>query len=154
MGKHIRNSTKAVILRDNAVLVIRKMVGDAGYAVLPGGGQNKDEILTDALKRECLEEIGCEVNVGELLFVREYLSDHHEFANEDPHIHQVEFFFACAAPADYIPMHGSAPDPGQVEVCWADVAALDAIGLYPKALRSLLRDLSQQPHPIYLGDVN
>ena len=94
MSKHVRNSVKAVIIRDGRLLVVRKSDTSAGYSVLPGGGQHKGETLPEALIRECAEEIGAPVTVGKLLFIREYRSDRHEFANLRPKVHQVEFCFA------------------------------------------------------------
>ena len=56
--KKVRNSAKAVIIRDNKLLVLIKRDQDGPYAVLPGGGQRWGETLPDALMRECQEEIG------------------------------------------------------------------------------------------------
>ena len=154
MSKHVRNSVKAVIIRDGRLLVIRKSDTSAGYYVLPGGGQHKGETLPEALIRECAEEIGAPVTVGKLLFIREYRSDRHEFANLRPKVHQVEFCFACQLPVEYSPANGSSPDSGQVEVLWVGLSELTQAGLYPKVLRQILPQLGTQPPPVYLGDVN
>jgi ADP-ribose pyrophosphatase YjhB (NUDIX family) len=43
------------------------------YHKLPGGGVEKDESLVEALKRETMEEIGCNIdNIKELASVEEY----------------------------------------------------------------------------------
>ncbi len=154
MTHHIRNSAKAIIIQNGCLLVIRKSSLSDSYAVLPGGGQKKFETLPQALKRECLEEINAKVEVGELRFLREYLSDRHEFADEDRHVHQVEFFFSCSLKAPYRPSQGQAPDPGQQEVIWVPLDELEQVNLYPKAVIPLLRDHGQSGQPIYLSDVN
>lgn len=154
MKKHIRNSVKAVIIREGKILVLRKQDGVSSYAVLPGGGQKKGEQLPIALIRECQEEINAPVVVGELLFVRDYIADNHEFAEFSDHLHQVEFYFACTLPEHYQPSAGSRPDPGQFEVCWVPLNQLNQIGLYPRQLCRFLSALDDPTRPIYLGDVN
>jgi len=59
-----RAAVRAVVLDgDNKVALIN--VTKLGYYKLPGGGVEEGESMQEALKRECLEEIGCDVNVGE-----------------------------------------------------------------------------------------
>lgn len=154
MKNRIRNSAKAIIFRNNRLLVIRKSSSQGGYAVVPGGGQKKSETLAQAVQRECFEEINVKVSVGELLFIREYFSDNHEFADEISHVHQVEFFFACSLKGKDAPCQGLSPDPGQVEVVWVPLDELDSVNLYPKTIIPLLQSGLQAGHPIYLGDVN
>ena len=154
MTKRIRNSAKAIIIQDKCLLVIRKTSSEGGYAVVPGGGQKKSETLAQALKRECLEEINSKVKVGELVFLREYFSDNHEFADEETHVHQVEFYFACSIKDDNVPCQGSLPDRGQVEIVWVPIDKLDSVNLYPKAIIPILQSGLPDGHPIYLGDVN
>ena len=152
--KKVRNSAKAVIIRDGKLLVIIKRDQDGPYAVLPGGGQEWGETLPDALARECQEEIGAEVKVRKLLFIREYRSDRHEFAETSPDVHQVEFYFKCKVSKHYEPTQGHLPDNGQVEVRWVPLDKLDDIHLYPRTICSVLPDLKHSLYPFYLGDCN
>jgi len=152
--KRVRNSAKAVIIRDGKLLVLIKRDQVSTYAVLPGGGQTWGETLADALVRECQEEIGAKVRVGKLLFIREYRSAQHEFAELNSDIHQVEFYFKCKLSKDYHPAQGSLPDPGQEEVRWVALDELDAAHLYPRVICPLLADLKHADFPIYLGDCN
>lgn len=154
MKKRTRNSAKAVIIRGSKLLVIRKKNNGSSYAVLPGGGQKKGELLHRAFKRECLEEVNAKVKVGQLLFVREYLSAKHEFADQSQHSHQVEFFFEAFVPKHYKPALGDVPDPNQIEAVWVDLKKLEEINFYPKALIPLLQTGLKESHSVYLGDVN
>lgn len=56
------------------------------YHKLPGGGMEKGENIIDSLKREVMEEIGCEVdNIKELGIIEEY--------RERFKLHQVSYCF-------------------------------------------------------------
>lgn len=154
MKKHIRNSVKAIIIENGKLLVLSKKDGEGIYRVLPGGGQKKNETLPQSLQRECLEEIGAEVQIGDLFFVRDYISEHHEFWNPEQPIHQVEFFFECHLPENYIPGAGISPDPGQYAVSWVGLDELRNAHLYPRALAKWLCRLNDPERPVYLGDVN
>lgn len=151
--KPIRNSAKAVIVQDGRLLVIRleDQYGDA--YVFPGGGQEKGEELKDAVARECLEEIGQAVDVGELLHIREYIGKNHEFAEWDADVHQVEFYFECRLidPKATI-FEGSNPDDHQVAVEWIPLEELSKVRLYPKTIGELLQNKNSSR--IYLGDLN
>ena len=68
----IRRAARAVVLdADNQVglLYVKKY----NYHKLPGGGLEGNENIDEALKRECLEEIGCQIEVdGEVGEIIEY----------------------------------------------------------------------------------
>ena len=80
MKKKVRVSVKALIMEEGQVLCNKYQKNGHVYYGLPGGGQNLGEPLPIALKRECLEEISTEVEVGRLRFVRDYIAQNHEFA--------------------------------------------------------------------------
>jgi UDP-glucose 4-epimerase len=126
------------------MLAIRKCDGD--YFIAPGGGQHERESLHDALVRECREELGTSVEIGERLFVRDYIARNHEFAAVDD-AHALELMFACRVPDDYEPRNGDEIDTGQLGVAWIDPATAR---IYPAALRAAIATGSRG----YLGDVN
>jgi len=151
--KPIRNSAKAVIIQNGRLLVI-KLEDQYGTAyVFPGGGQEKGEELKDAVARECLEEIGQAVTVGELLHIREYIGKNHEFAKWDEDVHQVEFYFKCHLNnPEASEFAGSNPDDHQVAVEWIPLEDLPQVRLYPKTIGEML--LRPEEARIYLGDLN
>jgi ADP-ribose pyrophosphatase YjhB (NUDIX family) len=153
----IRVSAKAVIVSEGRALLCRNVDDGGDWYCLPGGGQRHGETLVEAVRRECLEEIGTFVKVGRLLFVRDYVARHHEFAATDPHAHQVELMFECAVPAGYVAGGGATPDSWQAGVEWVALSALAGLRMYPSALRELLPRLAAGElieAPVYLGDVN
>jgi 8-oxo-dGTP pyrophosphatase MutT (NUDIX family) len=57
---------RAIIIVDDSILLIHRIKGGLEYWVFPGGGvEESDQSPKHALQRECLEEIGIEVLVGD-----------------------------------------------------------------------------------------
>jgi 8-oxo-dGTP diphosphatase len=150
--KPVRVAAKAVIRQDGRLLVT-KNVDDEGYwYILPGGGQEPGETLHEALARECREEIDVDVDVHELLCVREYIGRHHEFAEQEGDVHALELMFACTIRDGQVPHNGAVPDTLQVGVEWLELDELDRYRLYPQALKAFLATTGLRT--VYLGDVN
>lgn len=151
--KPIRNSAKAIIIENGKVLLTKNTDTSGYFYLFPGGGQEPGEELRESVIRECIEEIGKEINVGQLVYVRGYIGKNHEFAEWDYDLHQVEFYFKCALKSnDGLIGNGDNPDSNQVAVEWVNLDKLDTIRLYPKTLAKKIKD--NLLTPIYLGDVN
>ena len=150
----IRNAAKAIIIRDACLLLVRYRDENGDWYILPGGGQKHGEGLREALQRECQEEIGTGVQIGELSIVREYIGGNHEFAERDGAMHQVDFMFECGIDPLYTPADGTAPDTGQTGVEWVPISDLENRRLYPQALSSVLKNGVSDPRCSYMGDVN
>jgi 8-oxo-dGTP diphosphatase len=148
----IRNTVRALIIRDESVLVVEKADARGLRYLLPGGGQRHGETLLDAVRRECLEEIGTHVAVSELAFVRDYLSWNHSAGDPDKDFQVVEFVFRCSVPRDYRPQAGSKPDSGQTSTKWIALGDLSNVRFLPRDL--IERIQSSSLTPLYLGDVN
>src|SRR5438045_1622965 len=133
MKTNMRNSAKAIIVRDGRLLVtVNRHDNGEEFYILPGGGQNFGETLHETLQRECLEEIGVNVDIRDLAFIREYIGKHHEFAHFDGHVHQVEFMFLCTLKkeAPFV-RQGALPDPKQSGVKWLLLTELETAPFYP-----------------------
>jgi len=152
---NIRNSAKAIIIEDDKILLTCNADTQGIFYLLPGGGQLHGESLDEALVRECMEEAGVLVSVGDLLLVRDYISDNHEFAEQDDDIHQVEFMFRCRIAEGDIHV-GKVPDDWQTDVEWVDVNKLHDTRLFPAAIMELVQRIArgERPDTCYLGDVN
>lgn len=149
----VRVSVRGVIIRDGQLLVTRNRDAWGDYYLLPGGGQHPGETMDSALQRECMEEIGVTVQVGDLLYVREYIGRNHEFAEWDADVHQVELMFSCTLAGDIAPALGSSPDANQVSVVWLGLDELGSCRLYPAVLKELIPQ-TRKGGCVYLGDVN
>jgi 8-oxo-dGTP diphosphatase len=145
----VRSSVKAIVIRDDALLVLRCRDDDGDRFILPGGGQEVGETVHEALHRECLEELGCSVTIGRMRFIRDYIARHHEFADVDGDAQQVELMFECALESE--PDVATVADKAQVGHTWLGVADLSTHRLYP---RSLAAHLGRRPRSeaVYLGD--
>lgn len=68
----IRHAARAIVF-DQGKNIALLYVSKHSYHKLPGGGVEGEENISEALARECLEEIGCQVEVfGELGEIIEY----------------------------------------------------------------------------------
>ncbi|MBM7692728.1 ADP-ribose pyrophosphatase YjhB (NUDIX family) [Peribacillus deserti] len=152
---NIRNSVKAVIIDQGKVLLTKNQDREGIFYLFPGGGQEHGETFHETLVRECIEEIGQPVKIGELLFIREYIGKTHEHAKYDSEVHQVEYYFACELMELNRDQIGTAPDPGQIGTEWAALTNIMNYRVYPQAMRQNIIDVySGRKSPIYLGNIN
>lgn len=148
----IRNAAKALILRDRTVLLQLCRIDGRVVHLLPGGTQEFGESLADTVRREVLEETGLRVDVGEPVWVREFIARNHLPGDDDQ---SVEIFFRCTPEAGAEPGRGSLPDTAQIGVRWVPFDELPAITMWPEAVRRRLIAWDKDGHPLtpaYLGD--
>jgi len=151
----VRNSVKAIIL-DGEKILLTKNQDDEGYFYLcPGGGQEHGETFHTTLIRECIEEIGLNIDIKELLHIREYIGKNHEYAEFDFDVHQIEYYFLCQLSRTETPIKPTNPDNHQVGVEWIRIEDLLNYRLYPKELKKyIIGYLNGENSPVYLGDIN
>ncbi len=145
----IRNAVRAVIVREGKILLLHKRDDVKGDRfALPGGAQELGETLRQALSRECLEEIGTDVVIRDLMHVADCFKPRETVPPSTRH--KVELLFACDVPADYRPHNGHHPDKHQVGVVWLPLERLSEAPLLPCSLASHLVATGE---PVYLGTV-
>lgn len=144
MERPIRNAAKALIMKDGKMLAIKISDGSEEWYIMPGGGQNSEELLPEAVCREVAEEMGIQVTVKELVFVVEGM--HGE------NFHRVDLVFLC----DYIQEIENAAlqgDTNQVGYDWLDIKTLNLAPLYPSKLRRQIMNLYEgKEYKVYLGN--
>ncbi|MDG2335855.1 MAG: NUDIX domain-containing protein [Myxococcota bacterium] len=148
----IRTAARALIFRDGRLLLARCRDADGDWYMAPGGGQHEGESLPETLVRECREELGAEIEVVGLRFVRDYIVAHHAFSYLDEAAHQLEVFFECRVSEDYEAGLGTEPDARQVGVVWADHEMLAQARVYPAQLKRLTRPEGRSEWPLYWGE--
>lgn len=153
---NIRNSAKAVIIKDSKMLLTKNRDKDGLYYIFPGGGQDHGESLTETVVRECMEEIGAEIEAEQLLHIREYIGKNHEHSGFDSGIHQIEYYFLSKLKHDESEfLEPSNPDTNQIGIEWIAISELQSFRIYPKAIIQQLQDFTENKFgAVYLGDVN
>ncbi len=144
MDRTVRNAAKALIIKDDKMLAIKISDGKEEWYIMPGGGQDVEELLPEAVCREVAEEMGLRVVVKDLAFVIEGL--HGE------KFHRVDLVFLC----EYIGKLENAvlqSDTNQVGYDWLDIKTLNTTPLYPSKLRRQIMNLYEgKAYKVYLGN--
>lgn len=144
MERQIRNSAKALIIKDGKMAAIKISAGGEEWFIMPGGGQDAGEVLPDAACREVAEELGIMVEAKELAFVVE--------GSRGEDFHRVDLVFLCEylGEIENPVLHG---DTNQAGWEWLDISTLNTAPLYPSRLRRPIMNLYEcKPHRIYLGN--
>lgn len=144
MSRQIRTSAKAVIIQNGKLLAIKLNDGKEEWYILPGGGQDDEEMLPQTVEREVREETGLEVECKDLLFVIEGV--HGES------FHRVDLVFLCnyLRKAENAALHN---DTDQVGFDWLDISVLNRLPLFPSKLRRPIMDFyNGKEYTRYLGN--
>lgn len=121
----------AVVRRGDAILVTRRLdqPGRAGQWEFPGGKIEPGEDEPGALRREIREELGCEVEVGELVL---------RHAHRYPELEVDLAFYRCGLAPDAV------PEPlGVAEIAWARIGTLAAYD-FLEADRAVLGEIERR----------
>ena len=144
MERQIRNAAKALIIKDGKMLAIKISDGKEEWYIMPGGGQNAEELLPEAACREVAEEMGIQVNVKDLVFVVEGV--HGE------NFHRVDLVFLCEY-AGKIENPVLQKDTDQAGYVWLDIQSLNRAPLFPSKLRCQIMNLYEgKQYKVYLGN--
>ena len=144
MSRQIRTSAKAVVIQEGKLLAIKISDGKEEWYILPGGGQDGEEVLPETVEREVREETGIEVSCKDLLFVIEGV--HGES------FHRVDLVFLC----EYLGKEENVvlqSDTNQVGFEWLEISQLNKLPLYPSKLRRPIMNFFEgKEYAKYLGN--
>ncbi|MDE6725984.1 MAG: NUDIX domain-containing protein [Ruminiclostridium sp.] len=144
MSRQIRTSAKAVVIQEGKLLAIKISDGKEEWYILPGGGQDGEEVLPETVEREVREETGIEVRCKDLLFVIEGV--HGES------FHRVDLVFLC----EYLGKEENVvlqSDTNQVGFEWLEISQLNKLPLYPSQLRRPIMNFFEgKEYAKYLGN--
>ncbi len=149
----IRTAAKALILKDDKLLLIKHKI-EKTYYTLPGGGQNHNEELKDTVVRECKEELGANIKVNDLAFVFEYIADRHEITVAKKGFHQLDLVFDCQLESEVDLSIANEMDDGQIGYEWISLDKIMDITMYPMNLRADIKSYSKdKKNQIYLSEI-
>ena len=154
MEKVFRHSIKAIIIKDNRLLVESVDYGRGRYSKLPGGGQEWGETMQQTIIRECKEELNIDVKPLRLVLARDYIAKNHNQPFDLDCFHLAELMFECEV-ADFSTLaNGNQPDSNEQKIQWIALNDLADSDFYPKAIISYLQKIKTIKETIVLGDVN
>ncbi|GGE68923.1 NUDIX domain-containing protein [Priestia taiwanensis] len=130
MAYHMRVRAGALIVKDEAVLLVEFNDENGLHYNLPAGGVDPNETIVEAVRREAKEEASIDIEVGPLAFVYEYAPNMNE--NKYGLTHSVALIFESTIKDNCEPKLPDDPDPNQTDVKWIKLSELNDIVLYPR----------------------
>ena len=134
-----------VIIENEKILTMYYQYGGQDVYNLPGGNLEFGESLTLALTRELAEELGIEVEIGELMMVG-------EVHFPEPQKQTIHFIFEgkiLEGTPTLNPEHTTA-----LAVRWLSIEELSSVNLYPNISKSLKEYLSGTLPDKYIGKLD
>ncbi|WP_261381418.1 NUDIX hydrolase [Paenibacillus cremeus] len=131
---------------DEKLLVIHKGKGPyKGRYDLPGGTVEANELLTEAMKREFLEETGLHISIKKNIGVCEFVVPYALPEEESTHLHHVAVMFSVQSLSGLLAEH-----PEQFEgqdslgACWVPIHELHAANSSPLVMEAKKWLLTEQ----------
>jgi len=135
MDKRVR----AIIIKDNKVLTIKRTKPEGTFWVFPGGGVEEGETNEKALIRECEEELGVDIAGGDLFWEMD--------STTKRTIGHREYFYLCEikggklGSGDGPEFQKDSPYIGKYDIEWINVNDLKNIDLRPAEIKKLVEKL-------------
>ena len=124
---------RAIIIKNNKLLVVKRTKADKVYWVLPGGGVEDGETVEQAMIREGKEELNLNLKVGNFIVIIK--SGKKETKGQD------EFFYQCEIIGGQL-RKGDGPEfqegtnyKGSYDFEWISIKELDKYDLRPEEIK-------------------
>lgn len=142
----IRNSAKAIVVREGKILLNRCRSRFGLYYALPGGGQKVGETLDEAIRRELLEETGLCVVPLRMAGIYEQVTARRDGGPD----HKLYFLFLCQL-TDAERKKPTERDAYQLSSEWVDLQDAVTGRLFPRAVRDNLLRMIYGDSTYFLG---
>lgn len=139
----VRVRTAGLVVRDGKLLLIAHGKDGRKYWLVPGGGVDFGESVTEALIREMKEELSVDIETQDLVFSCDSI---------DPsgHRHVLNMFFSCAE-------NGATPvlgdDPRLCDFGFFSAEEISQMTVFPPCSQQLIDYLNGKKQPVYLGSI-
>ena len=151
-GAPVRSTVKAIILHEGKVLLNRcRDPWNGEYYSLPGGGQEQYETLFEAMRRECCEETGYDVEpLRFCALMEEICQDPYIRETYPQYAHKMLHLFVCRLASE---QRGepTETDEWQVGEEWVAPEDVKNRNLLPKAVREHFSELIGSEQAVFLG---
>ena len=144
----IRVRAAAIIVQGDSVLLVQhhQPGGSKVWWVPPGGGRQEAETLRKCVLREVFEETSLSVELGDVVYVREFIA---------PEInqHNFEFFFMAKSFAGTPTIKNVLAEDNILDVRFVSRSEMAKITVYPEVLKDGFWDDLKRgfPERVYLG---
>ena len=133
-----------VLLENNHVLVMKYQYGEQFIYNLPGGNPDPGELLSETISRECMEELGIDVEVGQMLLMGQVSGTE----NRDDVLHILfEGELIGGIPELQV------GETNAQEVLWLPINQLSQVTMYPNIGMELIDLLITQQKGKYVGAI-
>jgi len=143
-----RIRSAGILIQEQSILLVKVRDFSGEYWIPPGGGFEIEDVSTKGcLRREFVEETGLEVEVGELICVREFLETTAGRYN-------AEFFYhipSFSGTPHIDNLHGLNDEELIQSVEWVPLAALSGMRTYPADLNAVVELTKQKRFATHLG---
>ena len=150
--KH-RIRAAALITQGDSILLVQHVHPQTGFEcwVPPGGGvEVEDSSVFDCARREVFEESGLQVELGRVVYIREFIDQE----NQTRHLELFISSHSFAGDITICHIQGCGPDEHFIkDVRWVPRSELHNMVVYPEVLRDVFWDdvANEFPETRYLG---
>jgi ADP-ribose pyrophosphatase YjhB (NUDIX family) len=139
----IRIRVAGILIKDNKILLVRHEKNKKSYWLLPGGGVEYGETLSEALVREFQEEVGLKIEIKNLVLI-------HDSIPMDKHRHGLNIYYWVTSADIKVE---TKPDSILKESQFFSLTDFKNIILFPDVRSELLQIINSMPlSSIYLGN--
>jgi len=132
----MQKRVRAVIIKDEKILLIKRTKPNLIYWVIPGGGVEINETNEEALIRECNEELGVKVKIKELIF--DTISEKEEAAKQKEYFYLVDVLDGVVGSGQGPEFQNNSGYLGQYNIEWVRIADLPNIDLKPETIKNII----------------
>ena len=134
MGDQVEIIVRGVLIHAGKLMVCRNR--KHGHIFLPGGHVDFNEPASQALQRECVEELGVALAVGEFLGACEAAFDQVKSKGVSRH-HEINLVFQLVIPAGFDPQSLRSQEE-HIAFDWLAVTQLADVKLLPMGIEQLI----------------